>query len=163
MHTEDLHGKAKAFAKEMLGNMQRLKDSVEDDILSQCELTLPKIETKGDEDSHTILKRLVKQGLQDKGKWSKQYRKRCLEELNVIHYHGFDDYFLIVQDYVNWARKHDIEVGPGRGSACNCLVAYAIGITDVDSILYDLDFSRFMRKDKKKMPKQYWASLVNIA
>lgn len=152
MHTEDLNGKAKAFAKEMLGNMQRLKDSVENDILSQCELTLPKIETGGAEDSHTILKRMVKQGLQNKGKWNKQYRKRCLEELDVIHYHGFDDYFLIVQDYVNWARKHDIEVGPGRGSACNCLVAYAIGITDVDSILYDLDFSRFMRKDKKKMP-----------
>ena len=59
----------------------------------------------------------------------------------------------MVQDYVNWARANGIEVGPGRGSACNCLVAYALNITDVDSIKYNLDFSRFMRKDKKKLPK----------
>ena len=69
----------------------------------------------------------------------------------------------MVQEYVNWAKNQGIAVGPGRGSACNCLVAYAIGITDVDSIKYKLDFSRFMRKDKKKMPKRYWASLVNVA
>ena len=46
---------------------------------------------------------------------------------------------------------------------CNCEVAYAIGITDVDSIKYNLDFSRFMRKEKKTLPKQYWASFVNVA
>lgn len=139
-------------AEQMIDNMKTLQDSIEDDILSKCELILPKIE-KGNFDSNTELKRLVMKGLKKRGKWNeKEYRKRCLEELDTIHYHGFDDYFLIVQDYVNYARDNNIAVGPGRGSACNCLVAYALGITDVDSIKYKLDFSRFMRKDKKKLP-----------
>lgn len=140
------------IAEQFIDNMQDIYNSVEDDILSQCELVLPKIETKG-KDSAKLLKQLTKEGLIKRGKWNKEYKARCLEELDTIHYHGFDDYFLMVQDYVNWARDHGIAVGPGRGSACNCLVAYAIGITDVDSIKYKLDFSRFMRKDKKKMPK----------
>ena len=59
---------------------------------------------------------------------------------------------MIVQDYVNWAKKNGINVGPGRGSACNCLIAYALGITEVDSLLFGLDFRRFLREDKKKMP-----------
>src|SRR5699024_8675295 len=61
-------------------------------------------------------------------------------------------YFLIVADYVNWAKEQGIAVGPGRGSVCNCLVAYALGITEVDSLLFGLDFRRFLRKDKKKFP-----------
>lgn len=149
-------------AEMFVDNLKKLYNSVEDDVLSGCELVLPRIETNG-ESSKAVLRRMVRQGLMRKGKWNSEYKKRCSEELDVIHYHGFDDYFLMVQDYVNWARSHDIAVGPGRGSACNCLVAYAIGITDVDSIKYKLDFSRFMRKDKKKLPKQYWASFVNIA
>lgn len=138
------------IAENMVDNLEMLADSVEDDILSGCELILPKLDDGTD--SAKQLKKLVRDGLKKRGKWNKEYKERCLMELDTIHYHGFDDYFLMVQDYVNWAREHDIAVGPGRGSACNCLVAYAIGITDVDSILYKLDFSRFMRKDKKKMP-----------
>lgn len=138
-------------AEQMVDNMKLIYDSVEDDILSQCELILPKVETCG-KNSASLLKQKVREGLIKKGKWNNEYKKRCLEELDTIHYHGFDDYFLIVQDYVNYARNNGIAVGAGRGSACNCLVAYATGITDVDSIKYNLDFSRFMRKDKKKMP-----------
>lgn len=150
-------------AESMVDNMRDLMESVEDDILSECELILPKIDV-GNTDSYTMLKRLTMQGLKKRKKWNdERYRKRCLEELETIHFHGFDDYFLIVQDYVNYARNNNIAVGPGRGSVCNCLVAYAIGITDVDSVKYKLDFSRFMRKDKKKLPKQHWASLVNPA
>jgi DNA polymerase-3 subunit alpha len=96
-------------------------------------------------------------------KYTKEYINRCKEELEVINYHGFADYFLIVRDYINWAKEQGIAVGKGRGSACNCLVAYAVGITDVDSIKYKLDFSRFMRKEKKALPKLYWASFVNVA
>jgi DNA polymerase-3 subunit alpha len=150
-----------AVAEMFIDNLKKLENSVEDDILDHCELVLPKIETKN-ETSEVALRKMVQRGLKQKGKYTKEYIARCKEELSVIHYHGFDDYFLMVQDYVNWARNHDIAVGQGRGSACNCLVAYAIGITDVDSIKYKLDFSRFMRKDKKKLPKQYWASLVNV-
>lgn len=140
------------LAEKFVDNLQILQDSVEDDILSQCELVLPKIETNG-ETSEMALRKMVSKGLKKRGKWNTPgYKKRCLEELEVIHYHGFDDYFLMVQDYVNWAKEQGIAVGPGRGSACNCLVAYAIGITEVDSIKYKLDFSRFMRKEKKKLP-----------
>lgn len=152
-----------AVAEMFVDNLKKLQDSVEDDILSQCELVLPKIETT-EESSEIALRKMVSKGLKKRGKWNTPgYKKRCLEELEVIHYHGFDDYFLMVQDYVNYARSQGIAVGPGRGSACNCLVAYALGITDVDSIRYNLDFSRFMRKEKKKLPKQYWVSLVNVA
>ena len=140
-------------AEMFIDNMKPLLDSIEDDILGGLELHLPKISDNEDFDSHKALKQMVKEGLQKKGKWNKEYKQRCLYELDVIHYHGFDDYFLMVQDYVNYARSQGIAVGPGRGSACNCLVAYAIGITDVDSIKYKLDFSRFMRKEKKKLPR----------
>lgn len=138
-------------AEQMIDNMRHIYNSVEDDILSHCELVLPEIKTDG-KDSAKLLKQLVKEGLIKRGKWNREYKSRCLEELETIHYHGFDSYFIMVQDYVNWARNNGIAVGSGRGSACNCLVAYAIGITDVDSIKYNLDFSRFMRKDKKKLP-----------
>lgn len=139
-------------AEMFIDNMREIYDKVEPDILDGLELHLPKISDNEDFDSHRALKQMVKEGLQKKGKWNKEYKQRCLYELDVIHYHGFDDYFLMVQDYVNYARSQGIAVGPGRGSACNCLVAYAIGMTDVDSIKYKLDFSRFMRKDKKKLP-----------
>lgn len=139
-------------AEMFIDNMKEIYDKVEPDILDGLELHLPKISDREYFDSHKALKQMVKEGLQKKGKWNKEYKQRCLHELDVIHYHGFDDYFLMVQDYVNYARSQGIAVGPGRGSACNCLVAYAIGITDVDSIKYKLDFSRFMRKEKKKLP-----------
>lgn len=137
-------------AERFIDNLKRLQDSVDDEILEKCELVLPKISET--EDSEKKLKQMVKDGLKKRGKFKKEYIDRCKMELDVIHYHGFDDYFLMVQEYVNWARDNGIAVGPGRGSACNCEVAYAIGITDVDSLKYKLDFSRFMRKDKKKLP-----------
>lgn len=139
------------MAEKLIDNMKEIYDKVEDNILEGCELSLPQISTGGD--SYKILKQNIIKWLKKKGKYNKEYINRCKYELDVIHYHGFDDYFLMVQEYVNWAREQGIEVGAGRGSACNCLVAYALNITDVDSIKYNLDFSRFMRKDKKKMPK----------
>lgn len=137
-------------AEKYIDNLKILLDSVESDILGQCELVLPSLEDSAD--SHKVLKKMVMNGLKEKGKWNKEYKERCSMELDTIHYHGFDDYFLMVQEYVNWAKEQGIAVGDGRGSVCNCLVAYAIGITEVDSLKYNLDFSRFMRKDKKKLP-----------
>ena len=150
MHKSDFKN-GMQVAEMFVDNIKKLTDSVEEHIFEQSELNLPTIETNG-KTSEQILKQMCIKGLKKKGKYTKQYIERCKFELDVIHYHGFDDYFLMVQDYVNWARDNGIAVGPGRGSACNCLVAYAIGITEVDSIKYKLDFSRFMRKDKKKMP-----------
>ena len=73
-------------------------------------------------------------------------------ELGVISQMGFADYFLIVQDYVNYAKSKDIPVGPGRGSGAGSLVAYALGITDVDSIRFDLLFERFLNPERVSMP-----------
>ncbi len=151
MHKNDFgEAKTKALAKEMIRNLQEIEDKVDGDILDKLELKLPKFDPN--RDSMDLLKEKIKDGLKKRGKWNKQYAERIKEELKVIKYHGFEDYFLMVSDYANWAKEHGIMVGPGRGSGCNCLVNYALHITDVDPILFDLDFSRFLRIDKKKMP-----------
>lgn len=152
---------AKSMAKEMVDNLQEIEYKVDENILDELELKLPQFdETK---DSTELLREKIKTGLKKRGKWNKKYAERIKEEMKVIEYHGFQDYFLMVADYTNWAKEHGIMVGPGRGSGCNCLVNYALNITDVDPILFDLDFSRFLRIDKKKMPKPYWACSVNCA
>lgn len=136
------------MAERFVDNMKEIYNKVEDNILDGLELELPKISDDGAKQLET----LTKQGLKNRNKWYKEYWKRCKEELEVINYHGFADYFLIVRDYITWAKENGIETGKGRGSVCNCLVAYAVGITEVDSIKYNLDFSRFMRKEKKTLP-----------
>lgn len=152
-----MHGKdygthnAKAMAKEMHRNLEALEAKVEEDILGQLPLQLPKIGEEG-MDSWKEIVRQVKQGLKKRGQYTKEYIDRCKEELDVIRANGFIDYFLIVADYTNWAKDRGICVGPGRGSVCNCLVAYAMHITEVDSIRFNLDFRRFMRYDKKAFP-----------
>ncbi|MBQ4112702.1 MAG: DNA polymerase III subunit alpha [Clostridia bacterium] len=101
------------------------------------------------------LARRVKLGqiVYDGGKHSEAvYRDRIAYELSVIGSMGYDDYFLIVQDYVNFAKSRDIPVGPGRGSGAGSLVAYCIGITEVDSIAFDLLFERFLNPERVSMP-----------
>ncbi|MDO8585082.1 MAG: DNA polymerase III subunit alpha [bacterium] len=73
-------------------------------------------------------------------------------ELSVIEKMGFPDYFLIVQDFINWAKERGIVVGPGRGSAAGSIVSYILGITDVDPITYDLLFERFLNPERIQMP-----------
>ncbi len=79
-------------------------------------------------------------------------KERAEYELNIIISMGFADYFLIVWDYINWSRLHGIPVGPGRGSGVGSIVAYSIGITDVDPLKYDLIFERFLNPDRVSMP-----------
>lgn len=81
-----------------------------------------------------------------------EYEERLRYELSVVHEMGFDAYFLIVRDFVMYAKTHDIPVGPGRGSGAGSLVAFCIGITDVDSIKYDLLFERFLNPERQTMP-----------
>jgi DNA polymerase-3 subunit alpha len=80
------------------------------------------------------------------------YRERLEFELNVIIEKGFPAYFLIVQDFINWAKTRGIPVGPGRGSAAGSLVAYALKITDLDPIRYKLFFERFLNVERASMP-----------
>lgn len=151
MHEKDFDKKElKKLADEMIANLEEIEEKVDGDILNQFKLSLPKFDEN--KDSFTLLKNNVKKGLIKKNKWTKEYKERAKEELKVIKHHGFEDYFLIVADYTNWAKKQGIAVGPGRGSGCNSLVNYALSITDVDPILFDLDFNRFLRYDKNKMP-----------
>lgn len=144
-------GRTKAIAEGMLFNLKEIENKVDDEILSKLELNLPSIGDK--EESFQKLKSEVQKGLKKHRKRNdKEYKKRCSEELKVIKAHGFSDYFLIVQDYVMWAKKQGIFVGPGRGSVCNSQIAYELGITTVDSLRFGLDFRRFLRMDKKKLP-----------
>ncbi|RTG92005.1 MULTISPECIES: DNA polymerase III subunit alpha [Thermus] len=77
---------------------------------------------------------------------------RALYELSVIERMGFPGYFLIVQDYINWARRNGVSVGPGRGSAAGSLVAYAVGITNIDPLRFGLLFERFLNPERVSMP-----------
>ena len=83
---------------------------------------------------------------------SELYQNRLDYELSIIKQMGFCDYFLVVWDYVKYAKFHDILVGPGRGSAAGSLVSYTLGITDIDPIKYDLLFERFLNPERVTMP-----------
>lgn len=150
MHKNDYgEARCKRLAQKMAFNMEQLEEKVDADILGKLELKLPKI--AGNDSNKEIIKQ-IKDGLKARGQYTKPYIDRCKEELDVIRENGFVDYFLIVADYVTWAKRQGIAVGAGRGSVCNCLVAYAMGITEVDSLRFNLDFRRFMRYDKKQFP-----------
>ncbi|MCD7839108.1 MAG: DNA polymerase III subunit alpha [Erysipelotrichaceae bacterium] len=130
-------------------------------VLNLCKATIPLHQNhlphypleKGT--SYGYLISLCKVGLKKrfKGKQVPQnYIERLKYELKTIHDMGFDDYFLIVWDYVRYAKVNHIQVGPGRGSACGSLVAYCLGITNIDPIAYDLLFERFLNPERVSMP-----------
>ncbi len=98
-----------------------------------------------------LAKRLEKAPLAP-GKSREVYDARLETELDVILAMGFPGYFLIVADFINWAKDHDIPVGPGRGSGAGSLVAWALGITDLDPLPYDLLFERFLNPERVSMP-----------
>lgn len=109
---------------------------------------------KTEEESINTLYTLAKKGLLKRlnGKLNNTYKDRLLYELEVIKNMGFVDYFLIVYDYIKFAKKSNIYVGPGRGSAAGSLVSYSLGIIDVDPIKYNLLFERFLNPDRITMP-----------
>lgn len=82
----------------------------------------------------------------------KQYRDRLNEELDVIKFKDFVDYFLILHEYINWCKNNGVIVGPGRGSAAGSLVCYLMGITNLDPIKYGLEFGRFLTRERKDLP-----------
>ena len=109
---------------------------------------------KDDIDSSEFLHNLCFKGLTKRlnGKVPDIYLKRLNYELKIINEMGFVDYFLIVYDYVLYAKRHDILVGPGRGSAAGSLVSYSIGITEIDPLKYNLLFERFLNPERITMP-----------
>jgi DNA polymerase-3 subunit alpha len=124
------------------------------------EYLLPKYEVPEGYTYDSYLRRLAEEGLErrfkeqgiEDGEKRKEYYDRLNHELQIIKDMGFPGYFLIVWDFINWAKKNGIPVGPGRGSAAGSLVAYAIGITDIDPIRFNLLFERFLNPERVTMP-----------
>lgn len=117
---------------------------------------LPHFKNQAGIPSQQYLRSLCIQGLKKRrvapGKTIQQYQERLAMELKVIHEMGFDDYFLIVWDVMNFAHQQKITTDPGRGSAAGSLVAYALAITEVDPLQYDLLFERFLNPERAQMP-----------
>lgn len=140
------------YANEALDNTER--------IANRCNVTiefgvtkLPHFSVPQGYDSWTYLNKLCKEGL--KTRYPDNYDKltdKLQYELDVIREMGYVDYFLIVWDFINFARNNDIPVGPGRGSAAGSLVSYTTGITDIDPIKYNLLFERFLNPERVSMP-----------
>lgn len=119
------------------------------------EKNLPRFSVPNNGKSEDYLRDLCIVGLKKRfknKKINKSYIERLQYELKVIHSMGFDDYFLIVWDYVRFAKSNSILVGPGRGSAAGSLVAYVLGITNVDPLEYNLLFERFLNPERISMP-----------
>ncbi|MFA6801613.1 MAG: DNA polymerase III subunit alpha, partial [Acholeplasmataceae bacterium] len=117
---------------------------------------MPSYDTKGAEPGQYLkslsIKGLKRRLLVKHIKNQEIYQDRLIHELNIIHQMGYDQYFLIVFDFVRFAKQNDILVGPGRGSAAGSLVSYCLGITEIDPIEYDLLFERFLNPERITMP-----------
>ncbi|NGZ17661.1 DNA polymerase III subunit alpha [Vibrio aestuarianus] len=146
---------------------EALENSVE--IAKRCNVTvrlgeyfLPAFPTEGMEETEYLVMK-SKQGLEERLEFlfpdpeiraqrRPEYDERLLIELEVINNMGFPGYFLIVMEFIQWSKDNDIPVGPGRGSGAGSLVAYALKITDLDPLEYDLLFERFLNPERVSMP-----------
>ncbi len=167
--TDQLYFKSPAeMAAAFPGRPELLAHSLE--IASRCRVELPLGEfhfpvypLKAGQTMEEELRRQARQGLARRFEQMLQtqpssetrleaYRQRLEEELDLLCRMGFAGYFLVVADFIGYARQHGIPVGPGRGSAAGSLVAYALEITDLDPITYNLLFERFLNPERKSMP-----------
>lgn len=137
---------------EAIRNTIVIADKVETVKLAS-EPRLPNFEVPAGHTAETFLNHLVFEGLKERfPEFTKQVEDRAFRELKVIEDMHFASYFLIVSDFINYARSKGIPVGPGRGSAAGSLVAYALGITNIDPLRYNLLFERFLNPERKSMP-----------
>tara|TARA_A100001011_G_scaffold62894_1_gene63060 strand:- start:27158 stop:30628 length:3471 start_codon:yes stop_codon:yes gene_type:complete len=119
---------------------------------------LPDFETPDELKESEYLRKLSEKGILEKTKFNyleelpSEYLERFNYELDTILKMGYEGYFLIVADFVNWAKSNDVPVGPGRGSGAGSLIAYALGITGLDPMKYDLLFERFLNPDRISNP-----------
>ncbi len=114
---------------------------------------LPRFDVPEGRDSFDYLVELCERGLERRyDKVTAELQERLKYELKTIKEMGFTDYFLIVWDFIHFAKTHGVSVGPGRGSSAGSLVAYTLAITDIDPIRYDLMFERFLNPGRKSMP-----------
>ncbi len=133
-----------SFSKPILPNISSEKDGNADDILKKNSLS-------GLKDKFIkVFKKDINSLTSDQD--YQKYLDRLNHELNIITEMRYSSYFLIVSDYIKWAKKNDIPVGPGRGSGAGSLVAWCLSITDVDPIKFNLIFERFLNPDRISMP-----------
>jgi len=138
---------------EAIENTQRIVESCNFEF-KLGEIKMPRFATPEDKTPEEYLEELCYEGL--KKRYGEKVEKKVLDrlkyELDVIKKTGFASYFLIVQDFVNWAKSQKIVVGPGRGSVGGSLVAYVLGITEIDPLKYDLLFERFLNPERISPP-----------
>ena len=140
------------YAKEAVENTQKIADRCHVEI-EFGHTKLPHFEVPEGYDSWTYLNKLCFDGLERRyGDRAPEMKPQLEYELNVIKTMGYVDYFLIVWDFINYARSVGIPVGPGRGSAAGSLVSYTTGITNIDPVRYQLFFERFLNPDRVSMP-----------
>ncbi|MBR3325003.1 MAG: DNA polymerase III subunit alpha [Clostridia bacterium] len=159
--TDELYVKS---PEEMIEYFKAVPDAIENSvkIAEECNVEfdfghtiLPNYDVPKEFETHyDYLKKISDDGLKEKygDNLSKELIEREEYELKVIKEMGYVDYFLIVWDYVNFAKTHGIPVGPGRGSGAGSIIAYAMGITDIDPIKYGLIFERFLNPERVSMP-----------
>jgi len=135
--------------EEMFNSTNEIMNKIEDyDIKSGLNLLPVQYRKPGEE-----LRKLAIEGLKERGlDTNKDYLNRLDEELKIIGEKNFEPYFLVVMNMLNWAKKEDIMVGPGRGSSAGSLLCYAIGITDIDPIKHGLLFFRFINPERNDFP-----------
>ena len=140
------------YAQQAIDNTQKVADRCHVEI-EFGNYKLPQFDVPDGYTAWEYLQKLCKEGLQKRyGTQAKQHEERLEEELSVIHKMGFVDYFLIVWDFIRYARENGISVGPGRGSAAGSIVSYSLGITNIDPIRYNLLFERFLNPERVTMP-----------
>ena len=140
------------YAREAIENTHKIADMCNVEIVFG-EQKVPKFDVPGGGDAFLYLKQLCEEGIVKRYENpGKELYDRLYYELNTIKNMGYVDYFLIVWDFIHYARQHDIAVGPGRGSAAGSLVSYCLTITNIDPIRYNLLFERFLNPERVSMP-----------
>lgn len=157
--SNEFYVKSEMEMRRLFGNVPESLDNTEK-IAEKCnvefefgKLLLPQFPVPGGEDSFAYLKRLAEAGLAERyGAGNAEAKQRLDYELDVIRSMGYVDYFLIVWDFIKFAKDRDIPVGPGRGSAAGSIVAYCLRITDIDPLRFALLFERFLNPERISMP-----------
>ena len=158
--TEEFYLKSREEMEELFPEVREALDNTLE-IAERCNVEfefnkyhLPKYDVPEGYTTHEYLRKLCREGLLERYGENppEEYRERLEYELNTIENMGYVEYFLIVWDFINFAKNNDIMVGPGRGSAAGSIVAYTLKITDIDPMKYNLLFERFLNPERVSMP-----------
>lgn len=156
---DEFYCKSGEEMKEVLGGFPEALENTKK-IADRCHVTftfgehkLPSFDVPEGETAKSYLRKLCEKALPERyPEVTKEVRDRLEYELGIIDTMGFDDYFLIVMDFIHYAKTHGVPIGPGRGSAAGSIVSYLLHITELDPLKYDLLFERFLNPERVSMP-----------